>query len=66
MVLEIIELKLYIYTVNGMLCVWQLIIYICSYYIGLENIKNYFMINMVLESMNYSGTINGYYRTVLE
>ena len=43
-----------------MFFVWQLIIYISSYYIGLEKYKNYFMINMVLESMNYGSIINAY------
>ena len=45
-----------------MLCVQQLIIYISSYYIGLENIKKkYFNVNMVLKSMNYGAKMNGYY-----
>ena len=37
-----------------------------GYYIGLGKYINYFRTNMVLESMNYGGTINSYYRTVLE
>ena len=37
-----------------------LIICISNYYnLGLEKYKNYFRINMVLESMNYGGTTNG-------
>ena len=49
----------------GMLCVQQIIVYINGYYIGPENIRNYFNINMVLKSVKCSVVTNGYYEMVL-